>query len=374
MTINVYIVDDSATARAALRLILENSDEINVLGVASTPLIALKRMQKAWPDVIISDLEMPEMTGIEFLRYLQRNRPTPFIVFSNYTGSSADSSIEALALGAVDIITKPDFSSDNINETRDHILSAVKAAARAAVKGRRTRNFAAISTTTLANDENSTDFQEHQKRTRVMPAIDMPSLPDISRTHFNLMAIGSSTGGTTVIEKILRMQSKDQPGIVIVQHMPENFTKAFASRVNNFCSILVKEAEDGDVIRPGVALIAPGGKHMRVASLRGELTVQIFDGDMVNRHKPSVDVLFNSVAEFVGDTAVGVILTGMGKDGAKGLLNMRRRGALTLAQDEKDCAVYGMPKAAVAIEAVDYEVSSDVIAALLQSMHAIPHD
>lgn len=207
-----------------------------------------------------------------------------------------------------------------------------------------------------------------------MPAINIPELPELPRSHYSLTAIGSSTGGTTVIEKILRMQTKEQPGVVIVQHMPENFTKAFASRVNNFCSILVKEAEDGDVIKPGVALIAPGGKHMRVASLRGQLTVQIFDGDMVNRHKPSVDVLFNSVAEFVGESAIGVILTGMGKDGAKGLLNMHRGGALSLAQGEKDCAVYGMPKAAVAIDAVDHELSSDEIAVLLQSVYAIPND
>lgn len=371
MTTNVYIVDDSATARTALKIILENSDDINVLGVASTPLIALKRMQKAWPDVIISDIEMPEMDGIEFLRYLQRNRPTPFIVFSNYTGSSADISIEALALGAVDIITKPDFSADNINETRDHILSAVKAAANAAVKGRRTKNTSTVSVAPTVDNGKALNLPEGHKRTSAIPVIDIPDLPELPRHHFSLTAIGSSTGGTTVIEKILRMQTKEQPGLVIVQHMPENFTKAFASRVNNFCSILVKEAEDGDLIKPGVALIAPGGKHMRVASYRGELTVQVFDGDMVNRHKPSVDVLFNSVAEFVGDAAVGVILTGMGKDGAKGLLNMHRGGALGFAQDEKDCAVYGMPKAAVAIGAVDYELSSDEIAATLQTIYAI---
>lgn len=361
MTINVYIVDDSATARTALRLILETSDDINVLGVASNPLIAIKRMNAHWPDVIISDIEMPEMDGFEFLKYLKRNRPTPFIVFSNHTGSSAASSVEALSRGAVDIIPKPNFScSDSLEETSINILNAVRAAANLDVSNtiiEETGVFPAITQSQLLEATTPLIFEDF----------------GIKRQLFSIIAIGSSTGGTTIIEKILRQMNEKSPGIVIVQHMPELFTKAFANRINQFCKITVKEAEDGDEVVPGVALIAPGGRHMKLVRKRlSGYGVSVYDGDYVNRHKPSVDVLFNSIAEVARHDALGVILTGMGKDGSKGMLKMKQAGALNIAQEEKDCAVYGMPKAAKALEAVDYDFTSKQIASLL-SLIKYPH-
>lgn len=355
MTINVYIVDDSATARTALRLILETSDDINVLGVASNPLIAIKRMNTQWPDVIISDIEMPEMDGFGFLKYLKRNHPTPFIVFSNHTGSSAASSVEALSRGAVDIIPKPNFScSDSLEETSINILNAVRAAAKldAADAVVETGIYPAITQDQLLEDAQPLSLEDY----------------GLHRRAFSIIAIGSSTGGTTIIEKILRQMSVDSPGIVIVQHMPELFTKAFASRINQFCKITVKEAEDGDDVVPGVALIAPGGKHMKLVRKRlSGYGVCVYDGDYVNRHKPSVDVLYNSVAEVARNDALGVILTGMGKDGAKGMLKMKQAGAENIAQEESDCAVYGMPKAAKAMEAVDHDMTAkQIISALSQ--------
>lgn len=357
MTINVFIVDDSATARTALRLILDNSDEVNVIGVASNPLIALKRMTKTWPDVIISDLEMPEMHGTEFLEYIQRNRPTPFIVFSNYTGASATSSVEALSQGAVDIIAKPNFSDiDDLNETRDQVLNAITAAAKlsSATPINRPKEKGQISRPLKQSVEDDI-VEQHE----------LLELPDLPKQEYGLIAIGSSTGGTTIIEQFLRKLNKNSPGVVIVQHMPEHFTKAFAQRINKFCEIEVKEAEDHDEVRPGTAFIAPGGKHMRVSSIRGRCIISVFEGDAVNRHRPSVDVLFNSVAEFFGGQALAVILTGMGKDGAKGMLAMKQKGAVTIAQGETDCAVYGMPKAAVALEAARFQFHYAIIAELL---------
>ncbi|MCK5880729.1 MAG: chemotaxis response regulator protein-glutamate methylesterase [Sinobacterium sp.] len=361
MTINVYIVDDSATARTALSLILESSDEVNVLGVASTPLIALKRMEKCWPDVIISDLEMPDMNGFEFLQYLKKNRPTPFVVFSNFTGSSAAASIEALSQGAVDIITKPNFSRDNLDETREDILNAIKGAADigATEKIRSAREK-------IERPKSLTSSKDQQRKRDLSMQLDLSvELPDIRRQQFSMVAIGSSTGGTLVIEKLLRQLTKQCPGIIIVQHMPEKFTQAYANRIDQLCDIKVKEAQQGDIIKAGTALIAPGGKHMRISSSKGVASINIFEGDSVNRHKPSVDVLFNSVAEFSHGDALGILLTGMGKDGAKGLLSLKQSGSLTFAQAEEDSAIYGMPKAAMAIGAASYQLNSSQIAKFL---------
>lgn len=354
MTINVFIVDDSATARTALRLILETSDDINVIGVASNPLIALKRMSKLWPDVIISDIEMPEMNGIEFLQYIQRNRPTPFIVFSNHTGSSAVTSVEALFKGALDIIPKPNFNcSESLDETSLNVLNAIRAAARLEVKHQPVIELPDIGT--KAQKPERRIAAERPVRTGLQ----------LPRDKYSVIAIGSSTGGTTIIEQILSAMPVNAPGILIVQHMPELFTKAFANRINRFCRIDVREAENGDVLSAGMALIAPGGKHMILSGHSAKYSVKVFDGEYVNRHKPSVDVLFNSVAEIARRDALGMILTGMGKDGAKGLLNMKNAGADTIAQSADDCAVYGMPKAAKAMGAVDMELSAAEIATLV---------
>lgn len=361
MTINVYIVDDSATARTALSLILESSDEVNVLGVASTPVIALKRMEKSWPDVIISDLEMPDMNGFEFLQHLKKHRPTPFVVFSNFTGSSAAASIEALSQGAVDIICKPNFSQDDLDATREDILNAIKGAADIGTSEKIKRARQKVERPAALSDPK----EQQRKRDLSMQLDPDVELPDIRRKQFSMVAIGSSTGGTLVIEKLLRQLPKHCPGIIIVQHMPEKFTQAYARRVNQFCEIEVKEAQQGDLIQAGTALIAPGGKHMRITSRKGVPSISIFEGDSVNRHKPSVDVLFNSVAEFGQGDALGILLTGMGKDGAKGLLALKQSGALTFAQAEEDSAIYGMPKAAMAIGAASYQLNSSQIAKFL---------
>jgi two-component system, chemotaxis family, protein-glutamate methylesterase/glutaminase len=368
MTTNVFIVDDSATARTALRLILETSVDINVIGVASNPLIALKRMSSHWPDVIISDIEMPEMDGFEFLKYLNRNRPTPFIVFSNHTGSSAASSVEALSKGAVEIIPKPNFANtESLEETSANILNAVRAAANIELRSMpRTVDLTEPAGTSRAEML----FRDlPMPPSRSVPEDDTGPVPQLARDVFSVIAIGSSTGGTTIIEKILTQMNPNSPGVVIVQHMPELFTKAFANRINQFCQIEVKEAEDGDELRAGVALIAPGGKHMTLVrrNLAG-FGVRVFDADYVNRHKPSVDVLFNSVAEVAKKDALGIILTGMGKDGAKGLLAMKQAGAETVGQAESDCAVYGMPKAAEALGAVDQEMASRHIALVVSKL------
>ena len=358
MTINVFIVDDSAMARTALKLILEDSDDINVTGVASTPLIALRRMQSNWPDVIISDLEMPDMSGTEFLDYLQKNHPTPFIVFSNYTGANAMSSVEALAQGAVDIIPKPKFNcEESLQAAREHILNAIRAAEKLKPS---------LPIKTLSNDKPSflkKILPEPKGNLRASAPVAI-SLP---RQDFLLLALGSSTGGTTIIENILRQLNAQSPAVLVVQHMPEHFTLAFANRINQFCSIEVKEAQDGDEVLSGCALIAPGGKHMKLDYQSGRAVVRVFDADSVNSHKPSVDVLFHSVAEKLKKDALGVILTGMGKDGAKGLLAMRDAGALTLSQSGDDCAVNGMPKAALAIDAVELELTGEQIAAALST-------
>ncbi len=364
MTINVYIVDDSATARTALSLILESSDEVNVLGVASTPLIALKRMEKSWPDVIISDLDMPDMNGFEFLQHLKKYHPTPFVVFSNFTGSSAAASIEALSQGAVDIITKPNFSTDDLDETREEILNAIKGAADigATQKIKYARQI-------TEPPKLLSDPKEQQRKRDLSIQVDPDvELPNIRRKQFSMIAIGSSTGGTLVIEKLLTQLTKQCPGIIIVQHMPEKFTQAYANRVNQFCEIEVKEAQQGDLIKPGTALIAPGGKHMRITSRKGITSINIFEGDSVNRHKPSVDVLFNSIAEFGQGDALAVLLTGMGKDGAKGLLALKQSGALTFAQAEEDSAIYGMPKAAMAIGAASHQLNTNQIAKFLNQL------
>lgn len=374
MTINVFIVDDSATARTAMRLILEDSSDINVLGVASTPPIALKRMNKQWPDVIISDLEMPDMSGLEFLAYLQANKPTPFIVFSNYTGDSAMSSVEALSKGALDIIPKPDFScEESLHQASQQILNSIRAAATAESAAKKAPAKArAHKANTVAGWEAKLASRLSERRLKKasgQAGVEKSAVEDdgvsIDHAQLRLMAIGSSTGGTSIIERILRGLHKNSPPVVIVQHMPEHFTLAFAKRINQFCDIEVKEAEEGDVLRPGLALIAPGGKHMALNKKGSRLQVIITQQEPVNSHKPSVDILFQSVAALQPRDTVGVILTGMGKDGAKGLLAMRQSGAMTIAQLGDDCAVNGMPKAAMAINAVDLELSAVEITASL---------
>ncbi len=343
MPIHVMIVDDSATVRTVLKMILEKDPDILVIGVAANPDIALKKMQKQWPDVIVSDLEMPGMHGLDFLRYLKENHPTPFVVCSSHVGPGAQASLDALALGAVDIIAKPNIGVESfLEEITAAITQSVKAAAQ-------TRLSRPAVTTSLRSEVTSA----------VLPVFHQ-------RKSSSVIAVGSSTGGTTVVEYLLKSMTATMPGVVIVQHMPKHFTELFAKRLNGICAIEVKEATDGDEVKPGRALIAPGGMHMKVVNYNQKLHVQIYEGDPVNRHRPSVDVLFRSVAEQAGNKAIGVILTGMGEDGAHGLLAMRKAGAVTIGQDQASSAVYGMPRVAMEIGAVEWQLPFTAIPDLIK--------
>jgi two-component system chemotaxis response regulator CheB len=346
MPINVFLVDDSATVRTVLKMILEKDPEICVLGVAANAEIALKKMAKHWPDVIVSDLEMPGMHGLDFLKYIKANRPTPFVVCSSHVGPGAKASIDALALGAVDIIAKPNIGVESfLEEITAAITQSVKAAA--CVGARHTSSSPARKIEPVRTAE--------------------LSVPRGQR-NISVIAIGSSTGGTTVVEHLLKQMTPDMPGVLIVQHMPKHFTELFAKRLNTVCLIEVKEAEDGDAVRNGRALIAPGGSHMKLSGQGNNLFVTVCDEPPVNRHKPSVDVLFRSVANHVGARSLGIILTGMGEDGAAGLLEMRRIGAASIGQDQTSSAVYGMPRVAMEIGAVEWQMPYLAMPDFIQKM------
>jgi two-component system chemotaxis response regulator CheB len=336
------IVDDSATVRTVLKMILEKDPDIIVIGVAPNPDIALKKMQREWPDVIVSDLEMPGMHGLDFLRYLKENHPTPFVVCSSHVGPGAQASLDALALGAVDIIAKPNIGVESFLED---ITAAITQSVKAAAQSKTARVYGA---------SNKIDTVR-----ATLPLFQQ-------RKASSVIAVGSSTGGTTVVEYLLKSLTPQMPGVVIVQHMPKHFTELFAKRLNNICTIEVREAVDGDVITPGLALIAPGGAHMKVQNFNNKLQVRILDEAPVNRHRPSVDVLFRSVAEAVGNKSIGIILTGMGEDGAQGLLAMRKAGAVTIGQDQASSAVYGMPRAAMEIGAVECQLPFTAIPDLIK--------
>lgn len=333
MPINVFLVDDSATVRAVLKMILEKDKDICVIGVAATADIALKKMSKQWPDVIISDLEMPGMHGLEFLKYIREHRPTPFVVCSSHVGPGAKASLDALTLGAIDIISKPNIGVESYLEEITHtITQSVKAAA-------------------CSTSRQTTDTA---KKTPPVPISTAPSV--LLRRTPAVIAVGSSTGGTTVVEYLLRQMNAESPCVLIAQHMPKHFTSLFAKRLNSICAIDVREAVDGDKVEKGCALIAPGGRHMALVKQNNTLHVRITEDPPVNRHRPSVDVLFRSVAAQLGARAMGIILTGMGEDGAAGLLEMRRAGATTIGQDQATCAVYGMPRMAMENGAVESQM------------------
>lgn len=378
MTINVFLVDDSATVRAVLKMILEKDPDITVLGVAASADIALKKMAKQWPDVIISDLEMPGMHGLDFLKYIREHRPTPFVVCSSHVGPGAKASIDALALGAVEIISKPNIGVEAyLGEITATITEAIKAAAAAGI-----RHIPEPVRRPLPPIMQATTAPPPAAPASALPSTTPFTTPSptapIMRRPPAVIAVGSSTGGTTVVEHLLKHMTADMPSVLIVQHMPKHFTELFAKRLNSICAIEVKEAEDGDAVMPGRALIAPGGQQMKLAGQGDQLYVRIVDEPPVNRHRPSVDVLFHSVANTAGAKAIGVILTGMGEDGAAGLLAMRRSGALTIGQDQASSAVYGMPRAAMENGAVAYQLSDQTMPdfirqCLSNTQHNAPH-
>ncbi|GAB4223469.1 MAG: chemotaxis response regulator protein-glutamate methylesterase [Gammaproteobacteria bacterium] len=341
--IKVLIVDDSALVRKILQNGLSKDPDIEVIGTARDPYIARDLLVEHQPDVITLDVEMPRMDGVTFLRKFMPTFPTPTIMVSSLTEKGKRITIEALEAGAIDIIEKPKVGvADELPLMMDDICERVKAAARAKVRARMVAKSRQTSTTADPDIEDVSKALDHSTD--------------------QVIAIGASTGGVEALARILPMFPAATPGIVIVQHMPGGFTHSFAQRLDSICTLQVKEAEDGDRIRAGRALLAPGGnRHMEVYRAGGEYRVRLVEGPKVSSHQPSVDVLFDSVAKNVGKNATAVLMTGMGKDGANGLKKLRDVGCHTFAQDEQSCVVYGMPKAAWDIGAAEYQVSLDKI-------------
>jgi two-component system, chemotaxis family, protein-glutamate methylesterase/glutaminase len=341
--IKVMIVDDSAVVRQVLVELLGNDPGIEVIAAVADPLFAMQRLKTQWPDVIVLDVEMPRMDGVTFLRKLMHERPTPVVICSTLTEAGAPTTIEALAAGAVTVITKPkiglkQFLSDSAHE----LTSAVRIAARANVNRIAARAESQASGIGAATRSKNT-----------ADVILAPAERAMSRTTEHVVAIGCSTGGTQALQEVLTVLPAVCPAVVIVQHMPPTFTAAFAQRLNGLCKITVKEAQHNDRVVPGCALIAPGGKHLLLQRSGAQYYVEVREGPPVNRHCPSVDVLFRSAAKAAGPNALGIIMTGMGDDGARGLKEMRTAGASTIAQDEQSCVVFGMPKEAIRMDAVD---------------------
>jgi two-component system chemotaxis response regulator CheB len=336
--IKVLIVDDSAVVRQVLTEVLAQDAGIEVIGAASDPIFAMDRMRAQWPDVIVLDVEMPRMDGITFLKKIMSERPTPVVICSTLTLKGAETTMQALAAGAASIVPKPTMGLKRfLQDSADDLVNAVKAAAQANVK----RLVPSANPPPAVAPKLSADA--------VLPA----SSVAMAETTDRVVAIGTSTGGTQALEAVLTQLPRVCPGIVIVQHMPEKFTEAFANRLNGLCQLEVREAKSGDRVMPGRALIAPGGRHMLLKRSGAQYHVDVIDGPLVSRHRPSVDVLFRSVAKCAGKNALGIIMTGMGDDGAHGLKELHDMGARTLAQDEESCVVYGMPKEAVKLGAVD---------------------
>ncbi|WP_277057005.1 chemotaxis response regulator protein-glutamate methylesterase [Trichlorobacter lovleyi] len=333
--IKVMIIDDSAVIRTVLAEILNGAGDIEVIGTAPDPLFAKNKLTSLQPDVITLDVEMPRMDGLTFLEELMRTNPIPVLMVSSLTQRACDTTLRALELGAIDYVTKPSIEiTQGVEALANEIIAKVRIAAKARVR------FAARGSLPPSSTASASPKASALDTTRMA-------------TTDKLIAIGASTGGTQAITEVITQLPASIPGIVVVQHMPPVFTKSYAERLNTMSRVNVKEAEHGDRILRGTAFIAPGGRHMSIRRDGAMYYLELSDGPPVNYVKPAVDVLFRSVARFAGRNAVGVILTGMGEDGARGLKEMREHGALTLAQDEASCIVFGMPKRAIEMDAVD---------------------
>ena len=347
--IKVLIVDDSAVVRQALSTVLAADPEIEVMGTASDPFVAADRIAEGIPDVITLDIEMPRMDGLTFLKTIMTQHPVPVVICSSLADEGAQSTLRALDYGAVDIITKPRLGTRQfLEESSAAICDTVKAAARARLSRPRIER---------AVEPKLTADVILPQATRAM-----------AETTEKVIVVGASTGGTEALKSLLENLPADAPGIVIVQHMPELFTRAFANRLNTLCAITVKEAETNDTVLRGRALIAPGNHHMLLRRSGARYFVEIKDGPLVCRHRPSVDVLFRSAARYAGPNAVGVILTGMGDDGARGMLEMKQAGSFNIAQDEASSVVFGMPKEAIKLDGVHKVLSlGNIPAAILKN-------
>ncbi|MDA8163595.1 MAG: chemotaxis response regulator protein-glutamate methylesterase [Desulfobacteraceae bacterium] len=335
-TIRVLIVDDSAVVRQTLTDLLNSDPEIKVTGAARDPFVAAQHIAKEVPDVIVLDVEMPRMDGITFLQKIMSQHPIPVVICSTLTEQGAETTLKALEYGAVDIVQKPRLGIKQfLEESKIRIGDAVKAAAR--VKLRRL------------------PLRAHpvEKKLTADAVLPPPTDHAMVQTTEKVVVVGASTGGTEALRVFLEALPADVSGIVVVQHMPAGFTRAFANRLDGLCRIRVKEAENGDTVLRGQALIAPGNFHTLLKRSGARYYVEVKEGPLVCRHRPSVDVLFRSTARYAGKNAVGVIMTGMGDDGARGMLEMKQAGAYTIAQDEKSCVVFGMPKEAIKLGGVD---------------------
>ena len=361
------IVDDSAVVRQVISQILNDSTDIEVYAVANDPIFAYRKMQKQWPEVIVLDIEMPRMDGISFLKKIMAERPTPVVICSSLAEKGAELSLNALAAGAVDIITKPQMGLKNfLEEAAAQIKSVVRAAAKARLQKPLVSPVIAntqLSSPEINNIETKSIIESVLSNSNLAAETDLVSM---THTTDRVIAIGSSTGGTIALEKILTALPATCPGIVVVQHMPEKFTKAFADRLNSLCELEVLEASSGDRIIPGRVLIAPGGKHLQVKRSGAQYIAIVSEGPAVNRHCPSVDVLFKSLANSAKQNATGIILTGMGNDGAQGLLTMKNVGSKTMAQNESSSVVFGMPKEAIKLGAAQKIVDLSEIAELIK--------
>ncbi len=340
--IRVLIVDDSALVRQTLSDVLSSDPQIEVIGTAGDPFVAAERISEQVPDVITLDIEMPRMDGLTFLQKIMAQHPIPVVICSSLAEQGAQTTLKALEYGAVDIITKPKLGSKQfLEDSRVELCDAVKAAAMARVK---------IQTTHVVEPKLTADSMLPRATGALIETTEM------------VVVIGASTGGTEALKVVLEVLPPDAPGMVIVQHMPELFTRAFAKRLDSLCQITVKEAESNDTVIRGRALIAPGNHHLLLKRSGARYYVEIKDGPLVSRHRPSVDVLFRSAARYAGQNTVGVIMTGMGDDGALGMVEMKQAGAMTIAQDEKTCVVFGMPNEAIKRNAVDRVLPLQAIA------------
>jgi two-component system chemotaxis response regulator CheB len=339
--IKVLIVDDSAMVRQVLARQLGNDPDLEIVGTAPDPFVARDLILSTRPDVVTLDIEMPRMDGVTFLRKLMRYHPVPVIIVSSVAPSGSQVALDALDAGAVAVMSKPG-AAYQVGDLTDELIQNVKMASR-------------VNCSLLA------------KRAAVSNS-EPKRLKALGRTTNQVLAIGASTGGTVALEEILKIMPQNTPGTVITQHMPEAFTKGFADRLNGLSAMNVKEAEDGDSVITGVALVAPGNKHLLLRRSGARYYVNVKDGPPVNRHRPSVDVMFRSVALTAGNNAVGVILTGMGADGAKGLLEMKTAGARTIAQDEASCVVFGMPKVAIELGGAERVLGLERIPAEILSL------
>lgn len=348
-TIRIIVVDDSALMRKLLTEIINGEPDMEVIGCAPDPYVARDLIRTLSPDAITLDIEMPKMNGLEFLDKLMRLKPTPVVMISTLTGAGSDTALRALELGAVDCVAKPRLDLQRgLRDVGEEIVEKLRTAAHARLRQ------------TVARTPSSAP----PAKRAAAASLSAHSL------HNRLIAIGASTGGTQALQAVLEVLPASMPPIVVVQHMPPSFTEPFARRLNSVCALTVKEAEDGERLRPGHVYIAPGDFHLALQREGGYLHNQLLDSERVNRHRPAADVLFDSVAELAGKRTIGVILTGMGADGAQGMLNMKRAGAHNIAQDEESCVVFGMPKEAIKAGGVDEILPlDDIAAALLRRLH-----